>query len=107
MGTTFTGNGCLHDSVLGLGLTVLIDDGVGRSALAEKSAGAGHIMFGGMTTTNFHSANSAGLRVNMLQYGASFSGALAAAAVPAPATLGLMSMGLVGLGLRRRRMDAR
>ncbi len=71
VGTVFTGNSFGHASVSGTDLLPLIvNPANGRIALAEKTWGLGRVLFGGMTTPNFHapSPNAANLRANMLVY---------------------------------------
>lgn len=73
VGTQWTGDSFAHASVSGAGLVALITNTVsGAINLAEKSVGAGRVLFGGMTTPNFHSPGpeTANLRANILAYGA-------------------------------------
>ncbi len=53
--TTFTGNSFSHAWISGSNLTALLTNQVGQTVLADEKWGAGLVMFGGMTTTNFHS----------------------------------------------------
>jgi hypothetical protein len=67
--TAMTGNSYAHATVSGTGLTPIIDRSPeADQVLAEKSEGAGHVIFGGMTTHNFHSpgTEAANLRANLL-----------------------------------------
>ncbi|UUZ69433.1 pre-peptidase C-terminal domain-containing protein [Polaromonas sp. P2-4] len=71
---TYTGNSFSHASVSGGGITPLLRDNTGGDAvLAELKWGEGTVLFGGMTTANFHGpqpqANN--LLANILSYGAS------------------------------------
>jgi hypothetical protein len=71
-GTNFTGGSFSHARVTGPG-TVLITGDSGDAppnVLLEQTVGAGRILFGGMTTTNFHAPapNAQNLRQNMLAY---------------------------------------
>lgn len=72
VGTSWTGSSFSHASVSGAGLTNLIVDSFTPTtvALAEKSWGTGVVLFGGMTTNNFHTPTieSADLRANILAY---------------------------------------
>lgn len=104
--TSFTGNAFAHASVSGPGLTPLLQDADGRVHLAEKSFGLGHVLFGGMTTTNFHSPDpdAFNLRANTLTYGA--NQATTANAVPGPSGLVLLAAAVPVLGgyfARRKR----
>lgn len=71
-GTNFTGGSFSHARVTGPG-TVLITGNSGDlppNVLLEQAVGAGRILFGGMTTTNFHNPlpDAQNLRQNMLAY---------------------------------------
>jgi subtilase family serine protease len=68
--TTFTGSSFSHATVTGDGLTPLLTASSGRTVLAEMSWGRGLVMFGGMTTSNFHSPQPQGnnLRANIIAY---------------------------------------
>jgi Tol biopolymer transport system component len=69
-GTQFSGGFFTHAHVTGGGVTPLIADGLGRTALGQLASGAGLVLFGGMTTDNFHSPQpqAANLRANILAY---------------------------------------
>ena len=76
VGSTWTGNSFAHATVSGTGLTALIANTAnGHIVLGEKSYGAGHVLFGGMTTDNFHSPQpqAANLRANIIAYTSSFA----------------------------------
>jgi len=72
VGTDWTGSSFGHAIVSGTGLTSVIVDLFNPTAvvLAEKTWGSGMVMFGGMTTNNFHSplTEAANLRANILNY---------------------------------------
>jgi len=71
VGSSWTGNSFGHATVTGAGLTTLITNSLnGHIVLGEKSFGVGHVLFGGMTTDNFHSPQpeAANLRANILAY---------------------------------------
>lgn len=99
-GTVFTGSGCSHDVVAGAGFNTLAYSTAGN-ILLEKSYGLGHVMLGGMTTTNFHSGNGFDIRVNMLKYAND-----GVTAVPESSSIVLFGLGLLGLGLARRNKKA-
>jgi len=70
-GTQFSGNSFAHARVSGAGLKSIIVSTVGdQIALAEKLVGGGCVLFGGMTTSNFHSPQPQGeqLRANIVRY---------------------------------------
>lgn len=70
-GTAFTGTNFSHARVTGTGLTsVIIETGSSDITLAEKVWGSGIVMFGGMTTSNWHSPvpNANNLRANIISY---------------------------------------
>ncbi|MEW5830355.1 MAG: LamG-like jellyroll fold domain-containing protein, partial [Chloroflexota bacterium] len=69
-GTNYTGGSFSHASIAGGGITPLMSGDSGRIPLAEKQWGNGWVLFGGMTTTNYHSPqpNAMNLRANMLAY---------------------------------------
>lgn len=103
--TSYTGNCFSHASVSGAGLSALINDGDGDAVLAEMLVGNGLVLFGGMTTTNFHEAGADAfqLRVNMLDYAEAFNGNGTGNHVPEPAGFGLAALALLGAGLAARR----
>ncbi|WP_158219691.1 PEP-CTERM sorting domain-containing protein [Ideonella sp. A 288] len=102
--TAYTGSSFCHANVFGAGLTSLINDGSGESTLAEMAVGAGHVMFGGMTTTNFQDpeADAFNLRVNILEYGAAQAGQV----VPEPNTALLVAAAALAFAGRRRQKTA-
>lgn len=71
-GTAFVGNWFAHAWISGGGTTSLIDDFPGPS-LTEKIWGAGRVLFGGMTTSNWHTPipNGDNLMTNIVNYQAS------------------------------------
>ncbi len=82
VGTSWTGNYFCHADVTGTCLTMLIDDGLHVTNIAcEKKWGAGLVIFGGMTTTGWHSpfTNARNLRQNMFSYLYNYVGVLAGA----------------------------
>ncbi len=82
VGTSWTGNYFCHADVTGTCLTMLIDDGTHVTNIAcEKKWGAGAIIFGGMTTTGWHSpfTNARNLRQNMFSYLYNYVGVAAGA----------------------------
>ena len=118
--TSYTG-GWFGHAVVGGGLTSIIigapgDPGAGQTVLGEKSFGAGCVVFGGMTTDNFHlpQPQAHNLRANILTYGAAGCKALApvqpvSVPVGGPFVHLLMVFGLAGLGafiFRRRSFKA-
>lgn len=105
--TSFSGRYFAHATVNSPGLTPLIDDATNSVFLAEKDFGLGHVIFGGMTTTNFHWPQPAAfnLRANILDYGAAQANQVSA--VPEPSSLAVFGIGACvaagGSALRRRR----
>ena len=76
-GTSFTGNYFSHATVSGGGLdTVIQRDPQADAVLAEKAEGNGHVLLGGMTTSNFHAPqpNADNLRANIICYSADPTG---------------------------------
>ena len=71
-GTYYTGTSFGHATVTGTGLTNLMVDAFSPSnvVLAEKTWGSGTVLFGGMTTDNWHSPtpNASNLRANIISY---------------------------------------
>ncbi len=107
-GTSFTGFLFSHDYVTGAGITSLINNNFGNSVLAEKSYGLGHVLFGGMTATDFHEPQPQAqyLRANILSYAESKVGTKS---VPEPGTVtGLLAIGSLGIGgmLKRKQKQA-
>ncbi len=71
VGTDFTGGNFSHARVEGTDITsVIIETGTTDITLGDKAWGDGLVMFGGMTTNNFHSPilEAANLRANILAY---------------------------------------
>jgi uncharacterized repeat protein (TIGR01451 family) len=76
VGLAWTGTQFAHATVSGSGLTALITNtATGGIVLGELPYGAGHVLFGGMTTDNYHSPQpqAANLRANIIAYLSSFS----------------------------------
>jgi uncharacterized repeat protein (TIGR01451 family) len=76
VGLTWTGSSFGHGAVTGVGLTALITNAfTGHIVLAEKQQGTGLVLFGGLTTDNFHrpQPEGANLRANILAYAATVS----------------------------------
>ncbi len=65
-----TGNYFSHANITGGGIVPIMNDATGQANMAELEFGNGLIIFGGMTTTNFHtpSAESQNVRQNILAY---------------------------------------
>jgi hypothetical protein len=72
VGTSFTGTSFGHAVVAGGGIVPLINDLYNQNnvVLAELPYGSGVVLFGGMTTTNFHDPQpqAFNLRANILSY---------------------------------------
>jgi hypothetical protein len=68
-GTAYTGTWWSHSTVTGGGIIDVIT-GTGGSTLAELAWGSGRVMFGGMTSVNWHSPvpNGLNLRKNIFVY---------------------------------------
>ncbi len=102
--TALTGNSFNHAFITGVGITSLLDDEFARSVLAERTIGQGLALYGGMTTTNYHSPqpDADDLRANILVYGDSMS-------IPEPSSSAGLGAGLVALSLfaahRRKRQS--
>ncbi len=76
VGTAWTGTSFGHATVSGPGLIPLITNTTGNHViLGEMTWGAGHVLFGGMTTDNFHSPQpqAHNLRANIIAYLSSLS----------------------------------
>jgi len=76
VGLSWTGGSFGHGTVTGPGLTALITNVTdGHIVLGQQRHGAGLVLFGGMTTDNFHSPQpeASNLRANLLDYTARVS----------------------------------
>ena len=104
-GSAWTGNFFAHNYLTGAGLNPLIVNGIGQTILADLSFGAGYVMFGGLTTPNFHSPGpqAASLRANMLDFAA--AQVQQVQQVPEPLTLSLLLFGGATAVIRRRRSN--
>jgi uncharacterized repeat protein (TIGR01451 family) len=79
VGTNWSGTYFAHATVSGGGLAGRIRNSVTNTfVLGEKNYGAGHVLFGGMTTDNFHSPQpeASNLRANIIAYLSGLSGTL-------------------------------
>ncbi len=95
--TSYTGNWFAHATLSGP-ITSLIDGDAGV-VLGVEDFGLGLVLFGGQTTTNYHSTDGDLLLVNELTYAA--EGAVSS--VPEPSSLAFMAAGALALALRRRK----
>lgn len=100
--TGYVGSAFSHASITGLGLNTLIT-GTSGTILASMQQGAGFVMFGGQTTTNFHSPNADANRLLVNELTLMARGAQGAQSVPEPATIALMGLGFAGMAARRRK----
>lgn len=100
-GSSFTGTQFSHATVSGGGISSLLEGDVG-TILADKAFGSGYVMFGGMTTDNFHSPDpeSANLRANIIDYAANE----ATAVIPEPGQTVTLAAFLSAACLVRRRL---
>jgi hypothetical protein len=98
-GTSFGGDGFSH-AITG-GATSLIEDSSGNTLLGEMQEGLGLAIFGGMTTTNFHTPQpgATNLRENILAYGAANVNP-----IPEPGAAMLFGVGMITVGAAVRRM---
>jgi len=74
-GLDWTGTYFGHSTVVGAGLTVLIEDSFsGKSVCSELTWGAGKVIFGGMTVTSWHAPapQNINLRQNIFEYLSSY-----------------------------------
>lgn len=100
--TNYTGNSFCHATVSGGGLSAIIaDDSDNDTVLGEMAIGSGLALFGGMTTTNFHSPqpDATTLREHIIAY--AVNGAVNR--VPVPGVLALCGIGFLGILISRRR----
>lgn len=102
-GTSWTGNNFSHDYLTGAGMNTLIIDAYNRTILSDMNYGAGYVMFGGLTTPNFHNPDpqADNLRANMLDYAALQGGQ--PVPTPEPGTLMLLGSGALSLVAKARR----
>lgn len=116
VGTDYTGDSFGHAVVGGEVSPIIIgdigDENEGETVLGEMDFGSGLVLFGGMTTNNYHDPEdqAANLRSNIIAYTAGLTIASGCEAPPAPipslnkwGLLVLVSlMMLAGFGARRR-----
>ncbi|MES2523391.1 MAG: PEP-CTERM sorting domain-containing protein [Gemmatimonadota bacterium] len=105
IGTSFSGTAFSHAFVTGAGLDAILVDEYGRTVLGELTFGAGRVLAGGMTTTNWHSPSpdAQNLNANLLSY----ADLGATTTVPEPSSMVLLAAGMLGLGVVARRKTTR
>jgi hypothetical protein len=101
--TSYSGSSFGH-AIVGGGVSAIIigapgDSQEGLTVLGEASFGAGFVLFGGMTTDNFHSPQpeAANLRANIISYTAGGGNFTPTAPLPVPASPLWSLVLLVGL----------
>lgn len=108
-GPAYTGTFFSHAFLTGGGLTPWLTDEFNRTVLGGLSSGAGSVVFGGLTTDNFHSPqpNAANLRANVIAFASGAATRLNDPRdVPEPATWAVFAaVGFVG-GLAGRQRKA-
>lgn len=122
VGTAFSGNWFSHAFIVGADVTPLIiaapgEPVEGETVLGEMVFGSGMVLFGGLTTTKFHTPlpEASNLRANILSHVGACQvtppAPVEVTAVPTLNELGLMLLGLAAAGLgaaglqRRRKPD--
>lgn len=116
--TTYTG-GAFGHAIVGGGVSAIIigapgDPQEGLTVLGEASFGAGFVLFGGMTTDNFHDPEqeAANLRANIISYTAAGGNFTPSAPVPVPVPASplwslVLLVGLMSFFARRRKFLTR
>lgn len=112
--TSYSGNFFGH-AILGGATTPLIigapgNQNAGSTVLAEMNYGSGYVMFGGMTTVNFHSPqpDATTLLSNIISYASSVASGTPPPPAPTPVPVSpwaLLSLTLLLAGFARRKLS--